>query len=131
MGVAPVIDPEMSTELKELLAWADAIRTLKVRANTDTPEGARKARDLGAAGIGLCRTERMFNAVDRLPIVREMILAGTKEKRLTKNSTSWVMINQIWLVDTQELISLSSSKLVLTLKPYLIQYLKNFPSEHD
>ena len=52
-----------------------------VRANADTPEDAIKARQLGAEGIGLCRTERMFNAVDRLPIVREMILAGSKEKR--------------------------------------------------
>jgi len=52
-----------------------------VRANADTPEAAIKARQLGAEGIGLCRTERMFNAVDRLPIVREMILAGSKEKR--------------------------------------------------
>jgi pyruvate,orthophosphate dikinase len=52
-----------------------------VRANADTPESAIKARQLGAEGIGLCRTERMFNAVDRLPIVREMILAGSKEKR--------------------------------------------------
>ncbi len=52
-----------------------------VRANADTPEGAKKAREMGAEGIGLCRTERMFNAVDRLPIVREMILAGSKEKR--------------------------------------------------
>ena len=81
IGRAPVIDPELSTELKEILAWADTIRTLKVRANTDTPEGAQKARAFGAAGIGLCRTERMFNAQDRLPVVQEMILSDTDEER--------------------------------------------------
>ena len=81
LGEAPTVDPEISQHLLTLLSWADKIRTLGVRANADTPEGAVKARQLGAEGIGLCRTERMFNAVDRLPIVREMILAGSKEAR--------------------------------------------------
>jgi len=80
-GEVPTVDPEISKELLSLLNWADEIRTMGVRANADTPESAIKARQLGAEGIGLCRTERMFNAVDRLPIVREMILAGSKEKR--------------------------------------------------
>lgn len=78
----PTVEPEISKDLLTLLSWADEIRTLGVRANADTPEAAMKARQLGAEGIGLCRTERMFNAVDRLPIVREMILAGSKKKRL-------------------------------------------------
>jgi pyruvate,orthophosphate dikinase len=81
LGEVPTVDPEISDHLLTLLKWADEIRTTGVRANADTPEDAVKARQLGAEGIGLCRTERMFNAVDRLPIVREMILAGTKEKR--------------------------------------------------
>jgi pyruvate,orthophosphate dikinase len=81
LGEVPTVDPEISKDLLTLLSWADEIRTLGVRANADTPEMAMKARQMGAEGIGLCRTERMFNAVDRLPIVREMILAGTKEKR--------------------------------------------------
>ena len=81
LGEIPTVDPEISGELVELLKWADEIRTLGVYANADTPDAAKKARQLGADGIGLCRTERMFNAVDRLPIVREMILADTKEKR--------------------------------------------------
>jgi pyruvate,orthophosphate dikinase len=81
LGEVPTVDPEISKELLFLLNWADEIRTMGVRANADTPEAAIKARQLGAEGIGLCRTERMFNAADRLPIVREMILAGTKEKR--------------------------------------------------
>jgi pyruvate,orthophosphate dikinase len=81
LGEVPTVDPEISKDLLTLLTWADGIRSLGVRANADTPEAAIKAKQLGAEGIGLCRTERMFNAADRLPIVREMILAGTKEKR--------------------------------------------------
>ncbi len=81
LGEVPTVEPEISKDLLTLLSWADEIRTLGVRANADTPEAAVKARQLGAEGIGLCRTERMFNAVDRLPIVREMILASSKEKR--------------------------------------------------
>jgi pyruvate,orthophosphate dikinase len=81
LGEIPTVDPEISDDLLTLLRWADEIRTTGVRANADTPEDAVKARQLGAEGIGLCRTERMFNAGDRLPIVREMILAGSKEKR--------------------------------------------------
>ena len=80
-GEVPTVEPEVSKDLLTLLKWADEIRTLGVRANADTPEAAKKARELGAEGIGLCRTERMFNAVDRLPIVQEMILAESKEKR--------------------------------------------------
>jgi pyruvate,orthophosphate dikinase len=64
-----------------LLSWADEKATLKVFANADTPEGAQKASGFGAMGIGLCRTERMFNGTDRLPIVIEMILADTNEDR--------------------------------------------------
>jgi pyruvate,orthophosphate dikinase len=81
LGEVPTVDPEISKDLLNILSWADEIRTMGVRANADTPEDAIRARQLGAEGIGLCRTERMFNAVDRLPIVREMILAGSKEKR--------------------------------------------------
>jgi len=81
LGEVPTVEPEVSKNLLTLLSWADEIRTMGVRANADTPESATKAKQLGAEGIGLCRTERMFNATDRLPIVREMILAGSKEKR--------------------------------------------------
>jgi pyruvate,orthophosphate dikinase len=81
LGEIPTLPPEFSAELKTLLSWADEIATLKVMANADTPEAAQKAVDFGAMGIGLCRTERMFNDVDRLPIVIEMILAETKDAR--------------------------------------------------
>lgn len=80
-GMIPMVEPTFSDELKTLLGWADELAMLKVMANADTPEAARKALSFGAMGIGLCRTERMFNAVDRLPIVIEMILAATTEER--------------------------------------------------
>src|SRR5215831_886685 len=80
-GVIPTVDPEFSNELKILLSWADEASRLKVMANADTPDAAAKAIQFGAVGIGLCRTERMFNAVDRLPIVVEMIIADTDHER--------------------------------------------------
>nr|MDO8134951.1 putative PEP-binding protein [Candidatus Njordarchaeum guaymaensis] len=75
------VEPELSPELKQLLQWADEIRALGVRANADEPVNAKRAREFGAEGIGLCRTERMFNAPDRLNIVHKMILAETIEER--------------------------------------------------
>ena len=80
-GVIPTVDPVFSNELKTLLSWADEVAQLKVFANADTPATAKKALEFGAMGIGLCRTERMFNDVDRLPIVVEMILATTPKER--------------------------------------------------
>jgi len=81
LGQVPLIEPELSGDFYELLSWADECRKLGVRANADTPEAAALARSFGAEGIGLCRTERMFNAVDRLPIVVDMIMADSEEKR--------------------------------------------------
>jgi pyruvate,orthophosphate dikinase len=81
LGEVPLIDPELSPEFRQLLTWADEIRTLGVRANADTPEDAAKAREFGAEGIGLTRTEHMFMAPDRLPIVQEMIMAASTEER--------------------------------------------------
>lgn len=81
LGEVPLVDPELSPEFLELLSWADEVRQLGVRANADTPQDARRAREFGAAGIGLCRTEHMFMAADRLPVVQEMIMAETEEER--------------------------------------------------
>lgn len=81
LGEVPMIDPELSDEFKQLLEWADGVRRLGVRANADTPADAAKAREFGAEGIGLTRTEHMFMSQDRLPIVQEMILAATREER--------------------------------------------------
>jgi pyruvate,orthophosphate dikinase len=81
LGEVPTIEPTLSSHARQLLRWADDVRKLGVRANADTPESAAKAREFGAGGIGLCRTERMFNAQERLPIVQEMILATTQTER--------------------------------------------------
>ncbi len=81
LGAIATIQPELSEELRTLLDWADHLARLRVFANADTPDDARRARSYGAVGIGLVRTERMFNAPDRLPIVVDMILADSPEKR--------------------------------------------------
>jgi pyruvate, orthophosphate dikinase len=81
LGEIPTVEPEFRAELHTILGWADQIARLRVMANSDTPDDAERARQYGAVGIGLCRTERMFNAPDRLPIVVEMILAETVEDR--------------------------------------------------
>jgi len=80
-GEVPTLEPELSSEFKKLMEWADEIRTLGVRANADTPEDAKKARELGAEGIGLCRTEHMFFGEERLPYVQKMILAEDEKGR--------------------------------------------------
>jgi len=75
VGAVPLVPPEIDEHFGTILGWADERRRLRVRANADTPEDAAKAREFGAEGIGLCRTEHMFMAADRLPVVQEMILA--------------------------------------------------------
>jgi pyruvate,orthophosphate dikinase len=80
-GQIPTVEAEFFPQLVELLGWADEFATLGVYANADTPRDAARARNYGAKGIGLCRTERMFNDPDRLPIVQEMILAETVAER--------------------------------------------------
>ncbi|MDD3894661.1 MAG: PEP-utilizing enzyme, partial [Syntrophomonadaceae bacterium] len=75
LGEVPMIEPTLSDEFERLLKWADDIKDLSVRANADTPQDAARAREFGAEGIGLCRTEHMFMASDRLPMVQAMILA--------------------------------------------------------
>ena len=80
-GEVRMVDPEPSRELIQILLMADGMRRLGVWANADTPEAALKAREFGAEGIGLCRTERMFNAPHRLPIVRDMIMSTDVESR--------------------------------------------------
>jgi len=81
VGAVPLVPPAIDENFGTILGWADDVRRLRVRANADTPEDAAKAREFGAEGIGLCRTEHMFMAEDRLPIVREMIMARDEEER--------------------------------------------------
>jgi pyruvate,orthophosphate dikinase len=80
-GSVPVVEPTLTPEFKQFLDWCDSFARLKVRANADTPSAAKGAREFGAKGIGLCRTERMFNDPERLPIVQKMIMADSKEER--------------------------------------------------
>jgi pyruvate,orthophosphate dikinase len=80
-GSIPLKEAEMTEELQEMLQWADEIRTLKVFANADNPHDAKIARQFGAQGIGLCRTEHMFFSPNRLPVVQQMILADNAEER--------------------------------------------------
>lgn len=80
-GEIPLVEPKLTSEFRQFLDWCDGFSRMYVRANADTPGGAKGAREFGAKGIGLCRTERMFNDADRLPIMQGMIMAETKEER--------------------------------------------------
>ncbi|MGH3030069.1 MAG: pyruvate, phosphate dikinase [Gaiellaceae bacterium] len=81
VGEVDLVAPQIDESFEILLGWADELRRLRVRANADTPEDATKAREFGAEGIGLCRTEHMFMAEERLPVVRRMIMARSEEER--------------------------------------------------
>jgi pyruvate,orthophosphate dikinase len=80
-GAVPTIKPQLSADFAAIMQWADSIRRMKVRANAETPQDARAAREFGAEGIGLCRTEHMFFDADRIVAVREMILADSVDGR--------------------------------------------------
>ncbi|HKG10736.1 MAG TPA: pyruvate, phosphate dikinase [Gaiellaceae bacterium] len=81
LGTVDLVPPQINEDFETILGWADALRRLRVRANADTPEDATRAREFGAEGIGLCRTEHMFMAEERLPVVREMIMAADEDGR--------------------------------------------------
>jgi pyruvate,orthophosphate dikinase len=83
-GAVPTLEPALTPEFARFLAWADEVRRLKVRANADVPQDAKKAREFGAEGIGLCRTEHMFFAEERLPVVVEMIFAASETRALER-----------------------------------------------
>lgn len=81
LGIVPTVEPELAGDFGTLMAWADAIRRMKVRTNAETPEDCRMARQFGAEGIGLCRTEHMFFEASRISLVRQMILAENEAAR--------------------------------------------------
>jgi pyruvate, orthophosphate dikinase len=81
LGTVATVEPELGDDFRQVMTWADGVRRLRVRANADTPQDARAAREFGAEGIGLCRTEHMFFEGDRIQAVREMMLADTAEAR--------------------------------------------------
>jgi len=99
LGILPLEEASMTTELQTLLSWADGFKRLGVRANADTPGMVLQAINLGAEGIGLCRTERMFNAPERLSEIREFILAGTSAERAEA-------ISHLLKLQTQDFIAL-------------------------
>ncbi|MFI5050655.1 MAG: pyruvate, phosphate dikinase [Gaiellales bacterium] len=80
-GAMPLVPPQVNEDFRTITGWADEVRRLRVRANADTPADAAKARELGAEGIGLCRTEHMFFGDERLPVVQRMILASDEDDR--------------------------------------------------
>ncbi|HEX5245653.1 MAG TPA: pyruvate, phosphate dikinase [Gaiellaceae bacterium] len=81
VGAVPLVPPSINEDFETVLRWADELRRLRVRANADNPQDATKAREFGAQGIGLCRTEHMFFGDERLPVVQEMILASDERGR--------------------------------------------------
>ncbi len=81
VGAVKLVPPRINEDFQTILGWSDEMRTMKVRANADTPEQAAKAREFGAEGIGLCRTEHMFFGDDRLPVMQQMILADDERGR--------------------------------------------------
>src|SRR5690606_10821422 len=81
IGSVKMVEPQLGGDFAELMGWADAARRMKVRANAETPLDADQARKFGAEGIGLCRTEHMFFDAERIPVVREMILANDERGR--------------------------------------------------
>jgi pyruvate,orthophosphate dikinase len=82
LGKVDLMEPQFDNDFRDLLKMADRMATLEVWANADTPEDAKRARDFGARGIGLCRTEHMFMAPERLPVMQDMVVASAKEDRL-------------------------------------------------
>ncbi|MDD2200762.1 MAG: pyruvate, phosphate dikinase [Firmicutes bacterium] len=81
LGQVPLVEPELTGNFGKMMEWADEFRALNIRTNADTPQDAKQARVFGAEGIGLCRTEHMFFAEDRIRAMREMILSDTEEQR--------------------------------------------------
>ena len=82
-GEIDTVTPELKGDFETIMKWADQIRRMRVRANADNPRDAKQALDFGAEGIGLCRTEHMFFEEERIPAIRQMILAETEEERRT------------------------------------------------
>jgi pyruvate,orthophosphate dikinase len=126
LGEIPTVAPTVSEELQTLLGWADEYAELKVHANADTPEGAKKARAYGAVGIGLCRTERMFNAKERLPLVIDMILAEDPESRAAS-------LEKLFPIQREDFVQLFTAMApfpvtVRLLDPPMHEFL---PSEHQ
>lgn len=100
LGEVPMCEPALGGAFEELMKWADDVRQLKIRCNADTPEDAQVALDFGAEGIGLCRTEHMFFAEDRIPLMRQMILSKDDDADRTR------ALDKLLPVQTQDFIAI-------------------------
>jgi len=129
LGEVPLVEPKLTGSFKQLLQWADATRRLGVRANADTPHDAKVARDFGAEGIGLCRTEHMFFGEERLPVVREMILA----KDVTARKAALAKLLPFQKRDFFEIFEVMKGLPVTVrlLDPPLHEFLPNTPEDQE
>ncbi|MDE1764833.1 MAG: pyruvate, phosphate dikinase [Thaumarchaeota archaeon] len=122
-GEIPTVEPRLTEDFMTILEWSEKFKTLGIRANADTPQAAKLARTYGAKGIGLCRTERMFNAQDRLSIFVEMIMSKTTEERKTALERLRILQKQ----DFKEILSIMHGYHVTIrlLDPPLHEFLPN------
>ncbi len=122
-GEIPTVEPELTDDFKTILEWSERFKKLGIRANADTPQAAKLARSYGARGIGLCRTERMFNAQDRLAVFVEMIMAKTIQERKSVLERLRVLQKQ----DFKEILSIMQGHHVTIrlLDPPLHEFLPN------
>ncbi len=129
LGEVPLVQPELTSSFKQLLRWADQTRRLRVRANADTPQDATVAREFGAEGIGLCRTEHMFFGEERLPVVREMILAKdvTARKAALAKLLPFQKQDFIKIFDVMQGLPVT----IRLLDPPLHEFLPNTPEDQE
>ena len=123
LGILPTISPELSQEFKTVMNWIDEIKTIKVRANADTPKDAKIAKEFGAEGIGLCRTEHMFFASDRIEFIQKLIIADYENER----SSALSKLEEMQKSDFKEIFSIMEDKEVTVrlLDPPLHEFLPN------
>ena len=129
LGKVATVEPTVSGDLATLMGWADAARRLKVRANADTPHDAQVAREYGAEGIGLCRTEHMFFQGDRIDAMRAMILASTREERERALAEIEPLQREDFVGIFRAMDGLPVT--IRTLDPPLHEFLPNKPEEQD
>ncbi|NLB82901.1 MAG: pyruvate, phosphate dikinase [Synergistaceae bacterium] len=125
LGGAPLIEASFTEDFKKLLVWSDEISRLQVWANGDTPEDARRAREFGARGIGLCRTEHMFMASDRLPVMQHLIVADTYEERVAALDELKIMQTQDFYKIFKEMAGLPV--IIRLLDPPLHEFMPRVP----
>ncbi|MDD9331578.1 MAG: pyruvate, phosphate dikinase [Wolbachia sp.] len=123
LGILPTILPELSQEFKTVMNWIDDVKTIKVRANADTPKDAKIAKEFGAEGIGLCRTEHMFFASDRIEFIQRLIIAEDRDERASALSK----LEEMQKSDFKEIFSIMENKEVTIrlLDPPLHEFLPN------